>query len=254
MSAESMAVFDKYDKSAAYHWRKMQPSVRTRSAILSARYQEILRLVGRMDGHDVLDVGCGDGCLSALLGQRGAQVAGIDSSHEAIVLAAEMCEQASVPARFVEGAGERLPVDSATQDVVVCCDVIEHVEQPGALLEEIRRVLRPTGRLVLSTPVARADGRLHDPLHSHEFSGDELRELLSGVFTSTDMSFSHPAWLGHAYVGRRRAPVRYVVNWLDIRAHWNAFARVRLGKRYDEMYAVCECQEPRGSTDVREAK
>lgn len=99
-----------------------------------------------------LDLGCGDGRLSAELGAR--ELVAADVSREAIARAG-----ARVPAArtvLVE-PDEPLPFQESSFDLVLCAETIEHVRDVQLLLSEARRVLRPGGRLALTTP---AHGRL----------------------------------------------------------------------------------------------
>ena len=98
----------------------------------------------------VLDVGCGDG--AALAATAAAQhphhqFAGIDWSADAL-------RQAQKRAlTVVRGAVEtHLPVADGAADVVIMSELIEHLVDPDGALEEVRRVLRPGGHLLLSTP------------------------------------------------------------------------------------------------------
>jgi SAM-dependent methyltransferase len=94
----------------------------------------------------VLDVGAGEGQLTRRLAAAGTRTAvGIDPSVAQLLNAGAHRS----PAVFVRGAGERLPFRSASFDAVVCCLVIEHAEDPDALLGEVARVLEPGGRFVL---------------------------------------------------------------------------------------------------------
>jgi len=97
----------------------------------------------------VLDLGCGAGANTlALFGnQRDVSVVGLDIAHPSAVV---YRSRTGRPA--VVGAGEALPVAAGSVDLVVCNDVLEHLVDPDTLMEEIRRILRPGGHLVLSTP------------------------------------------------------------------------------------------------------
>ena len=102
---------------------------------------------------DVLDVGCGTGALLPRLDAWGAQVAryvGVDPSPAMLRVAVEKVHGASFDAaRFVAGTAEAIPLPSASFDTVVCASTLQYVADVPRALGEMRRVLRPSGRLVL---------------------------------------------------------------------------------------------------------
>ncbi|HEX2514863.1 MAG TPA: class I SAM-dependent methyltransferase [Chloroflexota bacterium] len=102
------------------------------------------------DAVRVLDVGCVFGFGSAALarGVPGRWVAGIEPDREYARQARR--SYAWLPVVQADGAG--LPVRQGAAGAVVLLDVLEHVADPGAVLAEARRALRPGGRLVLSVP------------------------------------------------------------------------------------------------------
>lgn len=109
----------------------------------------MLAAIGPVAGLRVLDAGCGPGFYLAALIAGGAEVSGFDASGVMLRLA-----RARVGGRvpLVEARlGEPLPYESAAFDLVVCALAIHYVEDRGSALGELFRVLRPGGRLVLST-------------------------------------------------------------------------------------------------------
>ena len=100
----------------------------------------------------VLDLGCGAGMLIAALPREGATAVGIDVSMTWLVAAKRLiAEFGGVPV-LAAALGEALPVRRDSLDGVISLDVIEHVRDPDAYLSEIDRVVRPGGRVALSTP------------------------------------------------------------------------------------------------------
>ena len=96
----------------------------------------------------VLDVGCSSGYLAAPLVERGNTIVGLELDPAAAHEAEAFCE------RVLVGDVEtmELPLEAASFDVVLCGDVVEHLRNPTAALARLRPLLRPGGRVVLSTP------------------------------------------------------------------------------------------------------
>ncbi len=97
-------------------------------------------------GASVLDVGCGDGYLSAILASRGYQVTGLERSGG---------YSAAFPSnvRLIEADLEGgLPSLGEQFDYILCADVLEHLRRPEDLLQQLRRVIKPGGKLVASLP------------------------------------------------------------------------------------------------------
>lgn len=109
---------------------------------------EMLRLAGDVTGRRVLDAGCGAGPLTAALRERGAEVSGFDFSPAMVELARERLGS-EVDLRVADLA-EPLPYGDAAYDDVVASLVLHYLEDWSAPLAELRRVLRPGGRLLVS--------------------------------------------------------------------------------------------------------
>jgi len=140
-------------------------------------------------GDTVLDLGCGAGEFSVALAAHGAQPVGVDVAAEALRRAAQ--RGPALDLRLWRD-GEPLPVGDNAVDVVWAGEVIEHVADVAPWLSEVRRVLRPRGTLLLTTPhhgpltllrLALSPGRRDahfDPRSDHLrfFSPRTLRALL----------------------------------------------------------------------------
>ncbi|KRF37147.1 class I SAM-dependent methyltransferase [Nocardioides sp. Soil805] len=140
-SAVPVAEYD--DFAAAY-------SARNEKSLFNAYYErpEMIRLAGDVAGLEVLDAGCGSGPLAEALRARGAHVSGFDLSPAMVELARERLGE-DTDLRVAD-LGAPLPYPDDTFDLVVVSLALHYVEDWASALAELRRVLRPGGRLTVS--------------------------------------------------------------------------------------------------------
>jgi ubiquinone/menaquinone biosynthesis C-methylase UbiE len=105
-------------------------------------------------GERWLDLGCGSGIITRELSRRGAIVTGVDGSPAMLSYAKSRPNpQNAPPITWVLADIQKLAwLDSASCDGILCSSVIEYMPDPSSFLEEISRVLRPGGTLILSIP------------------------------------------------------------------------------------------------------
>lgn len=145
---------------------------------------------------NVLDVGSGEGFGTAILAETAKTVTGIDVDAEIVGHSAEA--YAGENLAFLAGSALDMPFEDRSFDVVTCFEVVEHLEDHGALLEEIKRILRPAGLLVISTPDREAYGARGaepNPFHVHELGTGEFDDLLGSFFRH------HALWGQRVVVG-----------------------------------------------------
>ncbi len=123
----------------------------TLGAITELLEQElVLDLAGPLFGKSVLDVGCGDGALAAEFHRKGASfVAGCDPDPHMIAKATARAMAEREAISYLLGRAEHLPFRDRSFDVVTAVTVLCFVEQRSRAVEEMARVLKPGGRLVI---------------------------------------------------------------------------------------------------------
>lgn len=136
-------------------------------------------------GKVVLDIACGEGYGAAMLAETAALVHGVDIAADVIEHAEKKYQRSNVI--FHVGSCARIPIADRSIDLVVSFETIEHHNQHEEMLAEIKRVLRPDGVLLLSSPdvdiYSNGNGS-HNPFHVKELSVSELKDLLGRRFTN----------------------------------------------------------------------
>ena len=134
-------------------------------------------------GKDVLDIACGEGYGTAIMAPHARKVWGVDISDEAIQHAKQTHVIENV--EFRQGSCTAIPLPDACVDVVVSFETIEHLAEHDEMVIELRRVLRPGGVLIISSPdkLAYSDKRgFKNPFHVRELYAAEFEGLLKANF------------------------------------------------------------------------
>jgi SAM-dependent methyltransferase len=142
-------------------------------------------MVSQARGERVLDVGCSQGIASILAGREGFETVGVDVQESRIEYAnADLAKEPDAVRErvsFVLADGYSLDFGADSFDTVLLGEVLEHLQEPGSMLAEARRVLKPGGRIVITTPF----GVLHHHDHRQTFFPADLFDLVSAHFGIT---------------------------------------------------------------------
>lgn len=149
---------------------------------LVARYWRLVAPARR-----VLDVGCGQGCFGRLKPFPDCEVTGVDVDEAALESASRF-----ETTRLVDLDGGAIPFADGTFDAAFVKDVIEHVQDPLRLLREVRRVTRPGGAVVVSTPMEFPWVVWGDYTHVRGFT----REAVGGVVEDAGLGIVHLVPMG----------------------------------------------------------
>lgn len=137
-----------------------------------ARYQFAKKFINR--SKSVLDIGCGTGYGTSVI-----SATGLDVDPEAISYARKHYPNTN----FVVGSALKLPFADHKFDVVISFETIEHFPQTTKFLSEVKRVLRPKGLFILSTP----NGKISSLYHAKYFTSKSLATVLKKHFSGVQL-------------------------------------------------------------------
>jgi len=131
----------------------------------------------------VLDIACGEGYGSHLMAKKAKYVGGVDLDNVTVQAAAKKYQAPNL--EFKQGNATEIPYEDHVFDVVVSFETIEHHDKHTEMMHEIKRVLKPSGICIISTPdkMEYSDKKnFNNPFHVKELYRHEFRSLLSGHF------------------------------------------------------------------------
>jgi ubiquinone/menaquinone biosynthesis C-methylase UbiE len=187
MSAGSMSYVQRIEDYYEQLWERLPDKLDPPDYELRRSFA----LDGVEPGDRVLDLGCGEGAFTQTLDDAASSVVGVDVARAALERARR--RHPKLDFRLARIA-EPLPFDDCVFDLVWASEVIEHVADTAAWLSELRRVLRPGGRLLLTTPNhPRAALLLHGIERFAEPLGDHLHLYTARALTTTlsEFGFEH---------------------------------------------------------------
>jgi len=151
-------------------WRRDFAAWRERR-LFQERYQEehlesARACLGTLEGRAVLDLGAGMGGFAVAVAREGARIAAMEFNGDYCGITRLRGRRYGLDLPVARGAGEALPFGAEGFDLVCAWDVLEHVQDPWAVLDEAWRVLRPGGAFLLTVVNRRAfrDPHYHLPL------------------------------------------------------------------------------------------
>ncbi|WP_071518085.1 class I SAM-dependent methyltransferase, partial [Geitlerinema sp. PCC 9228] len=183
-------------------------------------------------GKSVLDLGCGEGYGAALLAQVAESVVGVDIDRECVTQAAQKYGDGG-NVEFLVGACDAIPLPGESVDVVTCFETIEHHEQHEEMMREVKRILKPGGKLVVSSPnpvVYTEKAESSNPFHVKELYDYQLLSLLNRYFQQVKL------------YGQRLATGSFVFPMRHSQQQdWLAYT----GEDMQVRRQVCELEEPK---------
>lgn len=151
--------------------------------IWAEHWHRYLFAAEHVKGRDVLDAACGEGYGAAWLARHAKSVSGLDI--DTATIGAARAKYTAPGLRFETGSVAAMPFADASFDCAVSFETLEHLAEQQAMMAELRRVLRPDGILIISTPnkVEYSEKRdFHNEFHVLELDEAEFRALLASQF------------------------------------------------------------------------
>ena len=145
------AEIDKFQAIASRWWDR-ESEFKPLHEINPLRVDYIDRHAAGLADKRIVDIGCGGGILAEALAHKGAEVTGIDLAELSLKVARLHLHESELDIDYQLISAEEFAEQNTAQfDVVTCLEMLEHVPDPGAIIDAAARLLKPGGRLFLST-------------------------------------------------------------------------------------------------------
>ncbi len=141
---------EQYNKQGSTWWDPNGPFYVLKS-MNEPRFEFFDKLISTWKDIKVLDIGCGGGFTSEFIAKKGAAVSGIDLSDVSIETAKMHSKESDLIIDYRSGTAENLPYENDSFDVIICVDVLEHLEDAAIAIAEVKRVLKPGGIFLFDT-------------------------------------------------------------------------------------------------------
>ncbi len=139
----------------------------------------------------VLDIASGEGYGSNILSKTAKHVTGVDIDHQAVDAATKKYRASNL--EYLQGSADKMPLDDHSVDVLVSFETIEHHDKHEEMFQEIKRVLKPEGILIMSSPDKKYYTNLQksNPFHIKELFLEEFEALTRKYFSHVKVYFQN---------------------------------------------------------------
>jgi ubiquinone/menaquinone biosynthesis C-methylase UbiE len=184
-----------------------------------ARYRQVVAEIPPTPKQKILDIGCGDGVLPYLIYQKTkSEITGVDTDKESLKAGERKLAEMGAKIKLVEGSAYQLPFAKNYFDVVIATEVIEHLQNTEKFLAEMGRVLKPGGKVIITTPV-KLSAIPEDSMHVKEFTPKELQVVIREYFQKVSLVTTHSLLLKKIYLWQASSlgrvhvePFRWLIN------------------------------------------
>jgi ubiquinone/menaquinone biosynthesis C-methylase UbiE len=190
--------------------------------------------------HTVADIGCGDGGIANFCAQRDAHIMFMDIDADKVnKLEKRLIAKEKNKFDALIGDCTNIPIDDDSCDIVICTEVLEHVDDPIKVIQELARIGKPGSYFVLTVPDPAGESLMkatapaayfEKPNHIRIFEREEFEKLaesagLKVVKRSFHGSFGSMLWMMHWTIGKQMGPpwhpmsLHWAKAWTEILAH-----------------------------------
>ena len=144
-----------YNTHASGWWNENNFLYLLKTGINPVRFAFFRKIIDQSFNHTAslkaLDIGCGGGFLSEEFAHLGCNVTGLDLSAASLAAAHNHARFEKLEINYLQGSASVLPFSSRSFDIVICCDVLEHLDSPESAVKEAARILKPGGLFLFDT-------------------------------------------------------------------------------------------------------
>ncbi|GHA30060.1 bifunctional 2-polyprenyl-6-hydroxyphenol methylase/3-demethylubiquinol 3-O-methyltransferase UbiG [Oceanisphaera arctica] len=142
---------DKFEAMASQWW-DLEGNFKPLHRLNPLRLNWIADKAEGLFGKQIIDIGCGGGILSESMAREGAEVTGVDMGQEPLAVARLHALEMGVSVSYRQSTAEQVAAEHAGQfDVVTCMEMLEHVPEPGSVVQACADLAKPGATLVFST-------------------------------------------------------------------------------------------------------
>ncbi len=175
---------------------RMVPEYHKKTFVHDEHINRYLVAKDLVKGKTILDIASGSGYGSSILAQTAKKVIGVDNNSSAVRYASDNYKAKNL--NFMVGDAIKIPLEDNSLEIVTSFETIEHIADYNRFMEEVKRVLKPDGLFVISTPNVREFAK-GNHFHLHEFEHKELLSLIHKYFKNTKDYFQG-TWVFNAIV------------------------------------------------------
>ncbi len=189
------------DKNIKEEGERMVPAFHRGNLVYGEHVSRYESVRGLLEGKIVLDIASGSGYGTHLLSEKAKKIYGVEVDKDAVEYSKRNYGGKNI--EYLLGDAESIPLGDDSVDVVVTFETIEHIKDYKKFLNEIKRILKPGGFAIISTP--------NDPefpegnhFHLHEFEESELSKLISSYFKNQKFYYQY-TWIAAGVVSGSKA-------------------------------------------------